>query len=469
MRRFQNQVRRCNDLLVSLDQTLAVSGAVLGAIGALATIVARLRADPAPAIVTGTRRAVGGVRRRIAGPTRAPGDSPAPERAAPVISTTTTGPLASLPTQADDAPVSPARAATRAVEPAAAPAAGAPGPTQQATRGTLRRRPRRDGRSNAELDDELVTSTALGWFVLWMVATLAIGYVRTEVSVLQILAQVAVAGSLIALGSVVYDIVRHRARHVGWMIDLFLVIAAIAAIPLWFHRPWFGQGRFDRLDDWLPPGGSIDVRLNQTLKDYGPGIVAHVLVQAAGIAALVAIALYIVATIVRRARGRYGHQPLDRWVSLSALAVTVIGAVCASGSAVSVPARIFGSSSFTTADRGTTVGDGAPALALRADRRGRIFLLVARCGDDRIVALSVDGRVVVDPRTRNGTGFGRPVGGGVTTTGVPAGTGPVTVVVRSTRRYRTTVVFARRPRPNRFIPLRTKDTLAAFYKRGHGC
>ena len=305
--------------------------------------------------------------------------------------------------------------------------------------------------------------------MLWLLAAVGLGYVETEVSVLQIVAQVAVAVSVVAIASMGYDLTRRRARHVGWMLDLFVVTAAIAAVPLWFDRPWFGQGRFDHLDDRLPSGGSIDVRLNDTLKDYGPGVVAHVVVQAAGIAALVAIALYIVATIVRRARGRYGHQPRDRWISSSVLVAILVGAVCASGSAVSVPTRTFGSSTFTTAKTGATVGDGAPAVALRADRLGRVSLLFARCGDDRILALAVNGVVVLGPRTDGGTGFGAPVGGGVTSTRVPAGRGAVTVVFRSTRRYETTAVFRARPRANHFIPLRTKDTPAVFYRRGHGC
>ena len=106
---------------------------------------------------------------------------------------------------------------------------------------------------------------------------------------------------------------------------------------------------------------------------------------------------------------------------------------------------------------------------MRADRLGRVSLLFARCGDDRILALTVDGKVLLAPGDDDHTSFGLPVGGGVTTTRVPAGTGPVTIVFRSSRRYETTVVFPRRPRANRFLPLRTKDTLTAFYKRGHGC
>ncbi len=442
-------------LVVSLDQTLAVTGSALGAIGLVATVAARLRAAPTPGIVLRVQRAGGVVRSRIpAGPR---GDRPhAPGRAADLTATD--------PATFDRTATAGSTAGSGAVE--------VPDSVDEFAddaKPRRRRMSRRDGRTNAELDDELVTSTVLGWFVLWLAATLAVGYVETEVDVLQILAQVAIAASLIAIGVVVYDLTRRRARHVGWMIDLFVVTAAIAAVPLWFHQPWFSQGRFDQLDDWLPADGSVDVRINETLKDYGPGIVAHVLVQAAGIAALIAIALYIVATIVRRARGRYGHQPLDRWVSLSALAATLIGALCASGSAVSVPTRTFGTSSFTTAKTGETVGHSAPAVALRADRLGRVSLLFARCGDDRILSLTVDERVVLAPGVDDHTAFGLPVGGGVTSTRVPAGTGPVTIVFRSSRRYETTVLFPRRPRANRFIPLRTKDTLTTFYQRGHGC
>jgi hypothetical protein len=468
-------------LLVSLDQTLAVFGSALGAIGLVVTVVARLRAAPTPGVVLRVRRAAGAVRARLP----AGSGTAKPPRSAPDPATIDGPAIEANPTAHPDPKIHPDptahpdSTATTGPIPTVTTVTPAP-PNAEASEGRVdyypdgddsrrRRRSRRDGRSNAELDDELVTSTVLGWFVLWIAATLALGYVETEVDVLQILAQVAVAGSLIAIGIVVYDITQHRARHVGWMIDLFVVTAAIAAVPLWFHRPWFGQGRFDYLDDWLPADGSVDVRLNETLKDFGPGIVAHVLVQAAGMAALVAIALYVVATIVRRARGRYGHHPLDRWVSLSVLAATLIGAVCASGSAVTVPSRTFVPSSFTTAKTGKTVDDSAPALALRADRLGRVALLFARCGDDRILALTVDQRVVVAPGDDDRTGLGQPVGGGVTATRVPAGTGPVTIVFRSTRRYETTVVFPRRPRANRFLPLRTKDTLTTFYKRGHAC
>ena len=328
---------------------------------------------------------------------------------------------------------------------------------------------RRDDRSNAELDDELVTTTSLGWFVLWIAAVLGLGYVQTEVGVLQIVAQVAIAAGVVGVAFVGYDVLRRRARHVGWMIDAFVVTAAISAIPLWFHRPWFGQGRFDRLDDWLPQGNSVDYRLNNTLKDYGPGFVAHALVQSAGEAALVVIALYVLATIVRRARGKYGRHPRDRWVSISALVATVVAAVCACGTAVSVPTRTFGSSAFTTATSGQSIGDNAPALALRADRRGRVSLVIARCGDDRILSLVINGIVAVDPAITARSGLGEAVGGGVTTTRVPAGTGRVTVEYRTTRRYQTTVVFRARPRPDKFIPLRTGDTVASFYRRGHGC
>jgi hypothetical protein len=480
-------------LVVSLDQTLAVTGSALGAIGLLATVVARLRAAPTPGIVLRFQRAASAIGGHIPGGSRAArgaGDHGAADRTIDqsaidqtASNQTTVGPGPAAQPPMDPPPVDPM--ATTGPIPVVVLATPAP-PTDETApepvddvgrvdyyadgaKPRRRRRSRRDGRTNAELDDELVTSTVLGWFVLWIAATLAVGYIETEVDVLQILAQVAVAGSLIAIGFVVYDLTRRRARHVGWMIDLFVVTAAIAAVPLWFHRPWFGQGRFDRLEDWLPADGSVDVRLNQTLKDYGAGIVTHVLVQAAGMAALVAIALYIVATIVRRARGRYGHHPRDRWVSLSALAATLIGAVCASGSAVNVPTRMFATSSFTTAKTGQTVGDNAPALALRADRLGRVSLLFARCGDDRILALTVNQRVVVAPGVDERTNFGLPVGGGVTSMRVPVGTGPVTIAFRSSRRYETTVVFPRRPRANRFIPLRTKDTLTTFYKRGHAC
>lgn len=398
---------------MSLDQTLAVSGSVLGAIGLVVTVAARVRA----AADAGSQ---------------------------PVPATHGAGSTALFPTAE----------------------AAAPESARRTGRG-FRRRSRRDERSNAELDDELVTTTVLGWFVLWLLAVAALYRVHTEVAVLQIMAEVAITVSVFAIGFVGYELARRRGRHAGWMIDLFVATTALAAVPLWFHQPRFGQGRFDRLDDWLPDSGSIDVRLDDTLKDYGPGIVAHVLVQAAGIAALVAMALYVVATIVRRARGRYGHQPLDRWVSLSALAATLVGAVCACGAAVSVPTRALGSSSFTTASAGASVGDGAPALALRADRRGRVSLLFARCGDDRILAVQIDQRAVLSPTAV--TDLTLPVGGGVTAVPVPPGTGPVRIVLRSTRRYRTTVTFPRRPRANHFLPLRTADTLATFYRRGHGC
>jgi hypothetical protein len=485
-------------LFVSLDQTLAVAGSALGAIGLVVTVVARLRAAPTPGILLRVQRAAGVIRARIPArttPARTdplepgvpdnPDNTDGPDNPASPVGTGSADPGSADPGSVGPSSADPAihpttdPTATTGPIPVVATQTADP-PTAETYEGRVdyypdedgsrrRRRSRRDGRSNAELDDELVTSTVLGWFVLWIAATLALGYVETEVDVLQILAQVAIAGSLIAIGLVVYDLTQHRARHVGWMIDLFVVTAAIAAVPLWFHRPWFGQGRFDHLDDWLPADGSVDVRLNETLKDYGPGIVAHVLVQTAGMAALIAIALYIVATIVRRARGRYGHHPLDRWVSLSALAATLVGAVCASGSAVTVPSRTFISSTFTTAKTGGTVDDSAPALALRADRFGRVSLLFARCGDDRILALTVDQKVLIAPGDDDRTSLGQPVGGGVTTTRVPAGTGAVTIAFRSTRRYETTVVFPRRPRANRFLPLRTKDTLTTFYKRGHAC
>ena len=398
---------------MSLDQNLALTGVVVGAVGLVLVVVARLRADPLPAVVHRVMTLVGARRKSLAMTLTGPG--PAGETA------------------------------------------GTPPPEESA--GAARSR-----NDSVELDDELVTSTVLAGVTLWFAAVVAIGFIDTEISVMQIVAEVAIAASIALIGLVGFDLTRRRARHVGWYIDLFVVNASIATIPLWFSQPWFGQGRFDHLDDWLPVSGSIDVRLDDMLKDYGVGFVFHVVVQAAGMAMLVVLALYIVATIVRRARGRYGNRPRDRWISLSVLVVTLLGGVLASGTAVSVPTRTFGHSSFTTAKAGATVGTDAPAVALRADKRGRISVLFARCGEDRLLAVTINGQVIV-----RDIGIGS--GGGVTAEPLPATprVGAVHIVYSTTRRYLTTVDFPTPPRANHFIPLRSKDTLQSFYSIGHGC
>ena len=429
-----------------LDQTLAVTGAAVGAVGVVLVVGARLRAHPLPAVLDRVSTAIQARRERRATATTAhAGDSghegglPGPEQTEPAA-----------PSTLDTAGSSNVRTADPSnVE------SNAPSNADTAAPSNV---------DSAELDDELVTSTVLAGVTLWLAAVVAIGFIDTEIGVMQIVAEVAIAASLALIGLIGYDLFRRRARHVGWYIDLFVADAAIAAIPLWFAQPWFGQGRFDHLDDWLPSNGSIDDRLDEMIKDYGRGFVAHVIVQAAGMALLVVLALYIVATIVRRARGRYGHRPRDRWISLSVLTVTLLGAVLASGAAVSVPVRTFGHSSFTTAKAGSSVGAEAPAVALRANKSGRVSLLIARCGQDRILALTIDGHII----TRD-VGIGS--GGGVTVEPLPAKprVGPVQVVYRTTRRYQTTVVFPRRPRASQFIPLRTKDRVTSFFSAGHGC
>ena len=412
---------------MSLDQNLALTGVIVSAVGLVLVVAARLRAHPLPAVLHRVTSAIDGRRKP-----RAASNSGAVQDAA-------TSPASPEP------------------PPPAAPAA----PAAPAGRTTADRSSRSD---NTELDDELVTSTVLAGVTLWFAAVVAIGFIETEISVMQVVAEVAIAASILLIGLVAFDITRSRARHVGWYVDLFVVNASIATIPLWFARPWFGQGRFDQLDDWLPVSGSIDVRLDDMLKDYGVGFVAHVIVQAAGMALLVVLALYIVATIVRRARGRYGNRPRDRWISLSVLVVVLIGGVLASGTAVSVPIRTFGHSSFTTAKAGATVGTEAPALALRADKRGRVSVLFARCGEDRLLAVTINGHVIA-----RDVGIGS--GGGVTAEPLPSTprVGPIHIVYSTTRRYETTVDFPRRPRANQFIPLRSKDTVTTFYSVGHGC
>ena len=398
---------------MSLDQNLALTGVVVGAVGLVLVVAARLRADPLPAVLRWVMTTVGARRTSRGGPN--------------------TGSTQTPPSTAGTA------------------VANEPANTAWS---------RSD---NVELDDELVTSTVLAGVTLWFAAVVAIGFIDTEISVMQIVAEVAIAVSVGLIGLIGFDLTRRRARHVGWYIDLFVVNAAIATVPQWFDQPWFGQGRFDQLQNWLPISGSIDVRLDDMLKDYGVGFVFHVLVQAAGMAMLVVLALYIVATIVRRARGRYGNRPRDRWISLSVLVVTLVGGVLASGAAVSVPTRTFGHSSFTTAKPGSTVGTEAPAVALRADKAGHVSVLFARCGQDRLLTLSINNQVIT-----SNIGIGS--GGGVTAEPLPTTpAGPIHIVYSTTRRYRTTVDFPTRPRANQFIPLRSKDTVTSFYSIGHGC
>ena len=439
---------------MSLDQTLALTGVVVSAVGVALVVIARIRAHPLPAVLRRVRASIQSRR-----PTRPSADLATTAKASgpdPRLETGT-GDLTRPDLVPADDPLSTPDSVRAPVAVAVAV------PDHQAAAELVTRPDPVPTPDVAELDDELVTSTVLAGVTLWFAAVVAVGFIDTEIGVMQIAAEVAIAASIALVGLTGFDITRRRARHVGWYIDLFVADAAIATVPLWFAQPWFGQGRFDHLDDWLPPAGSVDDRLDEMFKDYGVGFVAHVVVQAAGMALLAVIALYIVATIVRRARGRYGRRPRDRWISLSVLAVTLLGAVCASGAAVSVPVRTFGHSSFATAKAGTSVGSDAPALALRADRRGRVTLLIARCGQDRILALSINGH----PIARD-IGIGS--GGGVTAEPVPATPrGVVHVDYRTTRRYDTAVVFARRPPAGRFIPLRTNDTVKSFYSTGHGC
>ena len=439
---FGPRRHRCNDLRVSLDQWLAFGGISVSVIGLVVAVIAGLRvrdlAELQRRAVVPFQRTAARIRplvERLSG-RGTPGSTAATEPVA-TVQPSVDGPTDSV----DDRPTRPVARVTSAVA------------RDRSTKAAPR----------DEIDDELVSSTVIGGITLWIAGVVGLEFAAREVQVLRWIALLAIVASVGACVLIVFDISRHRARHLGWFVDLFVVDALIALSPTWLARPWFSQGRFDDLVDGLPSGGSVNDRLDNAVKDYGPGLIAHVLVQALGIAFLIAIALYVGITILRRARGRYGRRPRDRWISVTVLVVIAVTAMCATGSAVSVPTRTFTASTFTTGPAGHTIGADAPPLALRADRAGRVSLLIALCGDERILELSIGTRVVArDVASR---------GGGVIAIRVPAAAPsvPVRVVLTSTRRYETTATFLTRPRAGRFLPLRTRDTLASLLKRGHGC
>ncbi|MEP6851707.1 MAG: hypothetical protein ABJA87_03490 [bacterium] len=313
---------------------------------------------------------------------------------------------------------------------------------------------------NPSEDDQLVSLAVIGGIVLWLAAMAAIAFADVERTVLRALALAAV---IVTVTVLLLLIGRGSARvRIRWLVLLFAADAAVAAAPSAFDRPMWFQGRFDDLAERVPTTGGVAQRITGALKTYGIDLVPHVIVQSLGFATVTTVAAVALGLVIRRAMG-IGVARRDAFITWLLGGLLCLGAVAMTGVAVAGPLHMTATRRWTA---GAPESDSrsAPVVALLADRRGRVAVVMARCGGDRILELSVDGRPVAEPL------LDHPAAAAVTTVVLPVGgRGSVSLVMRSTRSFETTVIFPRRPKPGEFLPTRSGVTRAAFERPGFGC
>ncbi|WP_147431891.1 hypothetical protein [Motilibacter peucedani] len=323
----------------------------------------------------------------------------------------------------------------------------------------LGRRPREKDYSG----DGLVAFAAVAFVVFVALAVASITFARIEKDALRVVAVASVVASCALVGVLLRWGSRIRMRRaLPWLVLVFLGDAGIALAPATFAKPWFAQGRFDHRAQWLPQQGGLLDRAKAALKIWDLELVFHVLAQSLGLTmllvAVISSAGYVV-RLSRRTRPRTGVRSL-----VGATSLVVVGAVLASGALATVPARLLGTSVWeASASESSVSAESTPPVALQADARGRVALLFARCGRDRILDLTIDGKPV-------GQAFlGVPATSPVTRIALPAGTGTMTVRFRTTRSFSRTVVFPSRPKPKGFLPAKRGVTVQQFSKAGYAC
>ena len=296
----------------------------------------------------------------------------------------------------------------------------------------------------------------IGLVLIVALAVAAIWLVQHQRVILQVAAFAALAMSLVVVAALTRAWRSTRVVTVRWPLLLIVADMLVSVAPALVTHPLFGEGRFDNLGRWLPRQGAVMDRVHADLKTYDDLLIYHVTLQNLGLAIVVVMALVSAVLAVRR-------QTAGRRDATVALTVGLFaGALLLSGVLTSVAVRIFSTTDWTVraaADAGVH-SDNPPPLGLVRARTGALTLLIARCGNERVLSLTANGTKRDIPS--------EPPPGAPLTFPLPMAA-QVKVVILSTRYYRTTVTFAALPKPGQFLAARQTDTYQEFRQAGYAC
>lgn len=319
-------------------------------------------------------------------------------------------------------------------------------------------------RAQSGSSGEIYVFVIIGALALWVAGLLAVLFADLQQRALRIAAVVAIVLSVLAIGWLVVAIIRgRRPWSLPWLVLLFAADAVVALAPRSFVDPWGSQGRFTDASRLIPQDGTVQERAAAALKIYGLGYLPQAVTQSAGLALVLIAALAVLLITARQAfvaRQITGHRHIAVVLTLA----VVLGFVLLTGLAAGVPATQLAATTITAGQRPGFSPSAAP-LALVRDGQRHLFLLIGRCGADRVRTLSVDGQSVNLSRVNAGPQSS------VTTVRLDSSRliAPITIVFASTRSYQTDIVFNTLPKRRRFLPVEVGQTRSGFSQPGQAC